>query len=419
MIVGIANAPNINAPDINYEKAVNRRNIVLNSLFKLNYIDEKTLNSLLNKKTLINIQNNSLTNPISPIYYYIKNYLKSYNLSGKSILSRGLHIYTTIDNDIQTKLINTITSISPNDNSSISSVIMKVNSGDVLAMCGSYDINDQFNRAIYSTRPISSTIKPLLYYLALKCGLNPDTYLTCNQMTFNIKGFEPYSPTNASNKYAINKLNMIQALALSDNIYATKTLLYVGFERFKTLLDNFNINGECVPSSSLGVNETTLMNLTMIYNTFASLGDYYQYRIIRSIKDSYGTILQTNKTHFKSLLSKKYVYLINQMLLSPFDKNLTSYTSPTLINYQTKHRFAAKTGTDSNNSYTIGFNPIYTIGVWCGNDDNSNLTYKNISKKVFQILANEINKENIWYNKPSYITQKYINNSNTQYWFFK
>lgn len=422
MIVGIANAPNINAPDINYENSIKRRNVVLNLLNKAKYIDDLKLYKLINTKTEINITNNNLINPITPIYYYIKNYLKSYNLTGKTILSRGLKVYTTIDYSIQEKLINTINNISPNDSSSISCVILKVNSGDVLAMCGSYDISDQYNRALYSSRPISSTIKPLLYYLALKLGFSPDTYLSCNQMTFNIEGFEPYTPTNASNKYSKNKINMIDAIALSDNIYATKTLLYVGFNRFEELMKQFNISGDCVPSSCLGVNETTLMNLSLIYNTFASLGNYYTHRIIRSISDNYGTIFQVNKTTSKKILSKKYVYLINQMLRAPFDKNLTNYTSPTLVNYKTNHIFAAKTGTDESNSYTIGFNPLYTIGVWCGNDDNTKLMYKNISKKVFQTLANSINEKNVWYTPPSYIKEinkDKIDNYSTSYWTFK
>jgi membrane peptidoglycan carboxypeptidase len=110
------------------------------------------------------------------------------------------------------------------------------------------------------------------------------------------------------------------------------------------------------------------------------------------------------------------------MLRAPFDDNLTNYTTPTLINYKTNHIFGAKTGTDESNSYTIGFNPLYTIGVWCGNDDNTKLMYKNISKKVFQTLANSINEKNVWYTPPSYIKEinkDKIDNYSTSYWTFK
>ena len=110
------------------------------------------------------------------------------------------------------------------------------------------------------------------------------------------------------------------------------------------------------------------------------------------------------------------------MLTSVFDSNLIDYTSPTLLNYKPNTIFAAKTGTDDFNSYTIGYNPNYTIGIWCGDDNNQLLKYKNVSKKVFLETANDINKENVWYTIPSYIEEKNIldtSNSSSLYWFLK
>ena len=50
MIVGIANAPNLNAPDINYDNAIKRRNYVLNRLYKIGYITQEILNENLRKE---------------------------------------------------------------------------------------------------------------------------------------------------------------------------------------------------------------------------------------------------------------------------------------------------------------------------------------------------------------------------------
>ena len=97
-------------------------------------------------------------------------------LDEKEIYAQGIKVYTTIDSNIQKINYETISKYNPNDNSEISSIIMDVNSGDILSIYGGYDINEQYNRAIYSTRPIGSTIKPLLYYLALSCGMNPLTF---------------------------------------------------------------------------------------------------------------------------------------------------------------------------------------------------------------------------------------------------
>jgi len=417
MVVGIANAPNLNAPDINLNNAISRRNYVLKRLLETSYINNETYNSFINKKTVVNINKIEINSCFSHIFYYVKNKLDSLNLNNKKVLANGLKIYTSIDADIQKTLVNTITNINPNDNSQISSVIMKTNSNDVLAMVGSYDLKDQYNRAFNAKRPIGSTVKPLLYYLALKSGLKPTTSMNCKKMSFNIEGYDVYSPTNATNTYANNKLNMVKAIGLSDNIYATKTLLYVGINNLSKLFKYFDMDFKCVPSSALGVDEMTLVDLVSIYNCFASLGTYYEPKIINKILDENGKLLYVDESKNKKVLQKPYVFVLNQLLLAPFDKNLIDYTSPTLLNYQTNNLFAAKTGTDSFNSYAIGYNPKYTIGVWSGTDLNEPFNYKNISKRVFQQMANQISDKNYWYNPPSYIEKININSS--IYWQIK
>lgn len=426
MIIGIANAPNLNAPDINYDNAIIRRNYVLKNMFNLEYISSDQYDKYSKINTKININKLIFKNHNTPYYFYVINKLKELNLYSKKTLAKGIKVYTTLDNNIQKKLVEVINKNKVDDSTSIAAIILKPNSSDVLAMIGDYEISNEFNRALYSSRSVGSTIKPLLYYLALKYGMNPLTFLNCNKTVFDIKGYDKYSPSNATNTYSSTPINMIEAISLSDNIYATKTLLYVGFERFEQLLNSFNFNSKCVPSSALGVDETTLINLTSIYNCFASLGMYYKPRIISKITDSNGVVLYKCSTQAVKKLEKPYVYVLNQLLTSTFDEKLIDYSKPTLLNYQVNKMYAAKTGSDKSNSYTIGFNPSLTIGVWCGTDDNDVLRKSHISKKVFQTLANELSNQNLWYNPPSYIIKKKINplsgnnmaNGST-YWFLK
>ena len=426
LIAGIANAPNINAPDINYDNAINRRNYVLKRLYELNYINVNLYQKLINKKTIIDINKQANQNINNHLFYYVKNKLIDLNIYNYDILSKGINVYTTIDDSIQNNTYQIISKHNRNDGSQISTIIIEPNTGNVLSIFGSYDIDDEYNRAIYSKRPIGSTIKPLLYYLALKCNMSPFTELSCNKKTFYVKGFEPYSPTNATNKYAKNKINMIKAIGLSDNIYATKTLLYVGFDNFERLLKAFNIDIDCVLSSALGVDELSLLDLSAIYNCFASLGTYYYPRIITKITDSFGNILYQHSIKSKTILEKHYVKVINQLLTAPFDENLIDYTTPTLLNYQTKTTFAAKTGSNQSNSYTIGFNPKYTIAVWNGTDDNTYLENSTISKSIFKDLADSINDINIWYYPSNNMGIYHVFNNNSQnngksstYWYIK
>ena len=85
---------------------------------------------------------------------------------------------------------------------------------------------------------------------------------------------------------------MIQAIALSDNIYALKTLLLLGSENLVELLSSFNINNvESLPSIALGTVNTSLLKLTSLYNTFASLGSYHQPSFINKVTDFYDNTL--------------------------------------------------------------------------------------------------------------------------------
>ena len=423
MIVGIANSPNNNAPDINFSNAINRRNYVFNRLLKTNIISIEKYNELLSINTKININKEVFDNENISLMYYVKNKLNDLFLLDKKILANGINVYTTIDSKIQKQVYDIAKNNNPNNDSELAVVILKTNSSDVLAILGGYANNNQYNRAIYSSRPISSTIKPLLYYLALRCGLSPLTYFDCKKQEFIVNGFDPYTPTNASNKYATNKINMIEAVALSDNIYATKTLLYVGFENFEKLLLKFGVDINCVLSSALGVDELNLLKLASIYNTFASLGDYYTPRIISKITDGNGKILYKKSEESSHLLNKNTVLILNQLLTSPFDYNLIDYTYPTLLRYKPNTMFAAKTGSNEFNSYVVGYNPLYTIAAWSGTDNNIPFYSKDVSKKVFKEIANSINNQNIWYKenesinviKINPITGKSDNNGST-YW---
>ena len=53
MIVGIANAPNINAPDINFQNAMNRRNYVLNKVYENGFISKYEYKNFMIKETII------------------------------------------------------------------------------------------------------------------------------------------------------------------------------------------------------------------------------------------------------------------------------------------------------------------------------------------------------------------------------
>lgn len=162
---------------------------------------------------------------------------------------------------------------------------MKPNSNEVLALVGGKNYYEsQYNRALESYRQIGSTIKPFIYYLALEKGLTPLSKFTSEPTKFTLENGLTYSPNNANNIYAYRKINMVEALAMSDNIYAVKATLLVGSSNIKKLLNRLgaNIENETL-AISLGGCELTPLQLISAYNTLASTGKYYKPSFIKKV----------------------------------------------------------------------------------------------------------------------------------------
>lgn len=416
MLAAICNAPSIYSPAINEAKAISRQKYVLYLMLTEDYINKEEYQNALKEKL-----NYYLIKEKKDNFYYYKdiviNMLNDLNISTKNNLNKGLKIYTNIDMNITNEINNIIPKYKlSNKDIQASIVIMEPFSNRVIYTSGGFDYNESsYNRAISASRQIGSTIKPLLYSLALANGFSPTTLLKSEETTFNIENIGEYSPKNPNNKYANKEIDMIQAIAMSDNIYALKTLLILGSNKLKELLSLFNINDiEALPSIALGTINTSLLKLTSIYNTFASLGTYYKPNFIKKVEDINNNVLYTSPTIHKKILNETNTLILNQMLTSTFDSSLSSYLSATMANYKPYNIYAAKSGTTKNDSYVLAYNPNYTIGIWVGSDSNSSFYDYSLSKQLFKEITNVLQdkKEQSWYNT-NYQTEALRYNPNT------
>lgn len=401
ILAAICNAPSLYSPKTNETGLKKRQELVLYQMLIQDYINPNEYQDAIKEKI-----NYTFTEQESTNFNYYKDAviteLNNLNLYTKENLNKGLKIYTTNDINITNSINDLLQKYIPsNQNNQTSIVILQPFTNNILYMTGGFNYDSSnFNRAIYSARQIGSTIKPLLYSLALENGFTPNTLLTSEPTTFNIEGIGEYSPKNPNDKYAYDKIDMIQAIALSDNIYALKTLLLLGSENLVRLLNNFDIESlESLPSIALGTTSTSLLKLTTIYNTFASLGEYYKPYFISKVTDMKDNTIYSSKKQHLTLLDKNNTLILNQMLTSTFDSSLSSYLSATLANYKTNNTWAAKSGTTNSDSYVLGFNPNYTIGIWSGTDDNSTFYNSTLSKQLFKEIANILGSStNSWYN---------------------
>ena len=412
-LASIINSPNTYLKEENNESSLKRKDLVLSLLYRYNYITNEEYHNALNYE--LNIIKENKSNINSNLKYYIDSIihiLKEKYIYNKSNLLKGMKIYTNLDFIIFKDVINTINKHQDElNNLECSIVILEPNTSNILMIQGGKNFElSNLNRAMFSYRQVGSLIKPLLYYLGLLNDFTPLTKLESKKTTFKIKGYGEYTPKNYNDVYPNREITLLEAIGTSDNIYAVKLGLHLGSENFKKAIEFFTKNEvKAVPSLFLGSNEMTLLELACMYNTFASLGNYYYPSFYNKILDFNDNEISLNGNSYKTLLLKKLVTILNQALLSPFDKNINKTNKPTMINYIPNVKYSAKSGSTNSDSYVIGYNPNYLIAVWTGSDEG-NLISMSPTKSIFLDLANKLSKykEEKWYEPSKNILVKKI-----------
>ena len=412
-LASIINSPNTYLKEEKNESSLKRKDLVLSLLYRYNYITNEEYHNALNYE--LNIIKENKSNINSNLKYYIDSIihiLKEKYIYNKSNLLKGMKIYTNLDFIIFKDVINTINKHQDElNNLECSIVILEPNTSNILMIQGGKNFElSNLNRAMFSYRQVGSLIKPLLYYLGLLNDFTPLTKLESKKTTFKIKGYGEYTPKNYNDVYPNREITLLEAIGTSDNIYAVKLGLHLGSENFKKAIEFFTENEvKAVPSLFLGSNEMTLLELACMYNTFASLGNYYYPSFYNKILDFNDNEISLKGNSYKTLLLKKLVTILNQALLSPFDKNINKTNKPTMINYIPNVKYSAKSGSTNSDSYVIGYNPNYLIAVWTGSDEG-NLISMSPTKSIFLDLANKLSKykEEKWYEPSKNILVKKI-----------
>ena len=414
LLAAIPKAPSRYDPINNLDAAKNRQSYILNTLFKNGIISEEDKEIALNEE--LNIVGFSENEDLSSINYFqdaVMNELKTISTIPSNYGEvNGLKIYTTLDYNSQSILEKNIKEVFE-DNSYLetSSVVMDPNDGSILALVGGRDYNkSSYNRAIYSSRQVGSTMKPYLYYAALENGFTASTEFLSEPTTFTIEDNKSYSPINYNEKYGNKPISMATAIAYSENIYAVKTHVFLGYDALINIARRVGITEklESIPSLPLGTNEINIINMAKGYSSFANLGYKVNPHFIVKIEDGNGNTLYRCNDDKELVLNPSLVFILNNMLTATYDPLYVDYNYPTAISLsgKLKHKYALKSGTTSTDNWNIGFNSNILCAVWVGNDENKELTTKdykyaqNIWYKTVEEIEKDISEEDGWYEKP-------------------
>lgn len=422
ILTGIPKSPANYSPLINYDLAKKRQKTILNLMVKNGDITEEEMNEAYNCK--LNFVGNNEKEELSTLMYYhdavieeletIKAIPRSYNNI------KGLKIYTNLDINAQKELEKNIKENIPEESEiQTSTVMMNPQTGGIIALVGGRDYNkSSYNRATDSVRQVGSTMKPYLYYAALESGFTTSSAFTSEATTFTFNNQESYSPQNYNSTYGNKPISMAAAVAYSENIYAVKTHLFLGYDALINTAKRVGITAplEAVPSLPLGTNEINIIEMAAGYSAFANLGYKVKPHLIEKVVDANGNILYESKNTKEMVLNSSLVFILNNMLTATYDPLFIDYNYPTAVGLSSKltHKYALKSGTTYGDNWNIGFNKDILCAVWIGYDDNRNLNtneYKysqNIWYKSIEAVEKNKTIEETWYEIPKNVTGVFV-----------
>jgi len=412
MLVGIPKSPSNYSPINNYDLAKKRQDMVLSLMVKNGYISEDEKNNAYNEELNIIGKKNNVN--LSTIMYYqdaVYKELEELDIPKSFLDTGGLKIYTSFDVNAQTILEEKINkNLEKNKDLQTNAIIADPNTGEILALVGGRDYSQsEYNRTISSYRQIGSVMKPILYYSALENGFTASTCFTSEETSFAFANKQFYSPKNAGEIYANKPISMAAAISYSDNIYAVKTLLFLGEETLVSMANRLGITSkmQSVPSLALGTSEINNIELIGAYSTFANLGYKVKPHLIKKIEDSNGNILYEANNDKELILNSSLVFILNNLLTNTYDSTFIDYNYPTVIGIAKKltRKYAIKSGTTATDSWTIGYTPNIVMSVWVGYDDNKEISSNDYmyTKNIFADTLEEYlkDKEEDWYDMPS------------------
>ena len=245
--------------------------------------------------------------------------------------------------------------------------------GEVKAWVGGIDFKtfkyDHVN--INTKRQVGSTIKPLLYSLAIEdAGFTPNTPVVDEQQSFGSLGMVPATSTSCTGR----TMPMAMALAWSKNCATAYIMKQLGngsegAKRFVEFLHNCSVTTKIdpYPAIALGSEEISLYEMVQAYSMFPGRGFNVKPMYITRIEDKNGNVLQTNLPQRKEVINEVTAYYIISMM----EGVLKFGTGRRIWSYGVQGDIAGKTGTTNDNSdaWFMGYTPQLLCGTWTGCDD--------------------------------------------------
>ncbi|KAF0817945.1 MULTISPECIES: transglycosylase domain-containing protein [unclassified Cytobacillus] len=408
LLAGLVKAPSAINPYQDEEKAIERRNTVLDRMKEYGFISEKEWEKAKNEKLVFE---DGGGDPLKGKYpYYVdavlEEAMKKYNISLDELLSEGYQIYTELDQDMQSSVEETYTNdqLFPKGTGDqpvqSGAVLLDPKNGGIRALAGGRGEHTLLghNRAVHKVGQPGSTMKPIVpYAAALESGWKITDELKDEKMTFG----KDYEPNNYNGQFRGN-VPMYEAVKDSLNVPAVWLLDEVGVEKGVDAASRFGIPDDAINRNlalALGGTSEWVSPLTMAqaYAVFANGGERPEAHSITKIVDKDGVTVAEWKGENTKVISKDVADNITTMLLGVVQHGTGKAAQIP------GREVAGKTGSTQmtiegidgvKDQWFVGYTPQLVGAVWVGHDNTDANNYLTTSSSegtapIFRTIMSE------------------------------
>ncbi|WP_354625510.1 penicillin-binding protein 1B [Psychromonas sp. MME2] len=380
LLVAIVKGPSFYNPWRHPERALERRNLVLDIAVRENKLSASLAEYAKKQPLGMGVKVNADHKRYPAYLDLVRRQLqRDYKL--EELNSTGLTIFTHFDpliqNSAETSLSAAIAKYNGNDSSDQlqgAVVVTHPNTGAVVAIVGGKDARYAgFNRAIDARRQVGSLLKPAVYLTALEQPQNYNlaTLISDQAYTQTLDNGELWSPQNYD-KNSHGDVMFYRALSLSYNQATARLGNIVGIDKIVETIARLGSEQRlpAVPSLTLGSVAMTPMDMAQIYQTIASEGFYTSLIAIQAVMEPSGKVIKSYPLEIQKRFSDVAIYQLRYALQAVTQEG----TAKALQHLLPQFPVAGKTGTsnDLRDSWFAGFSGDMVAVVWIGRDDNAN-----------------------------------------------
>lgn len=417
LLIGMIKGPSLYNPLRNAERALERRNLVLDVMADQEVISVE--HATVARAMPLGLNTERRIRDSFPAYLDLVRRQLRREYRDEDLTTLGLSIFTAFDpllqRQVERSTMAVLDQIDPGGELESASVVTRFDSGEVVALVGGRQVRYAgFNRALDARRPAGSLLKPAVYLAALERPRQYSLATPVQDTPLKVSGpgGQLWEPRNFDRQAHGNVL-LHTALANSYNLATARLGMDLGLESVADMLVRLGIESGVpeVPSLTLGAGEYSPMDLVAMYQTIAAGGFRMPLRSIRDIVDARGEPLKRYPLEYDRTVSLQAVHLLHYAL-----REVVREGTGRAVYRELPQNFevAGKTGTtnDGRDSWFAGFSGDLLAVTWIGRDDNggTGLTGSSGALRVWAHFMARASERSLGYRMPDGIQTHWIDN---------